>query len=1319
MALRTTLPASLLLVAALLAPRPARAAVPRTDPPPRTPPTHLERELIVAQGASPQRTEAPSFAPPSYKGISRLAFQSYRDGNWEIYVADGDGSGETRLTSNAASDVLPRLSHDAERVVFASNRDGNYEIYTIKVDGNGLVRLTSNGASDLDPAWSPDGTRIAFASNRDGNYEIYVMNADGTGVTRMTNDGADDYQPAWSPNGAQIAFSTSRGAPANTGGRIWVMNANGSNQHYLGGNNFSERPAWSPDGTKIGFDGDYNNDGWLETMWMPSGGGSPTVLFFGSSSGRYDNVMGAWSWDSVAVAYSSVWWVYSGGQWYLTQTAVGYQPLGGSGQQMTTSLLDMNPDWRKVNLAAPSTTVTALPAVSPADFYVLWAGALGNTVATGFTYEIQWREGLTGTWTLLTSAASTAPNFILFHGIGGRTYYFRSRGTDSLGFIEAWPTDADQWTTVEALPPVTSMTALAPLTRTPAIPLQWGGTDPGGSGIANYDVEVRADADGVWTRLLTGTLQTSLAYAPPPGKTYYFRARGVDKGGNVEGWPPDDGDAQTTLYRWRVAGKTRDAQAVLLPGTTVDVARGGTPLAAVSGQDGIYDALAITSTSFVTVTWTKPGYLPLPPTVFGIEQDLEFDAWLPPADNVIADWGFEAAAPGAWLMGGGPMPTSTVSIQHTGARAALLGGTAPGALETVSRSAADSHVARAALDPFGGFHIVWLEGSGSAWNVLYANRAPNGSWSLPYTLTASSMSVTSADSDIDEPQIVSDAAGNLSVIWRDLAQGRIYYASRQAGGEWAPSQIIATGLNTGAAAGPGATAARLAAGPTGDAHVLWHNTAGARSDIYYRHRAPDGAWDPVETVTASEYGTDSAQPALAVDGAGTAHAAWKNGIGYYASRPLSGTWSTPIGTTVWPFLVTGSRIAVDGGGLARLGWVGSYNGVNGVIYAEANNGLIQNTQFAYTSTQGLKLDDLIVDPSGVTRLAWSRADGAATAGALSGPGWTLAQVAPPGAVPSRSTRLAVTATGVWAILRDGSPTTVLRCVKISATGAARDFGRCAGADGGANRADPIVDAGSRIHVAVPDGPSGSREVRYFQIDDALPGGTWVRQTITIPASAATRGLSFVYWLTVPSGEAAPVLSVTLEGGITTTIIFTTSAAANGWTHVWRDIPDWAGQAATLTLQLDPRSGWGSASARLDEITLGAVVADAWVELALPDAALPGEIVEGLIRYGNQGAGLLSGVALTVTLPDGLSLVDAEGSPSVNGSTLVWSLTDLAAQSGPFSLRFTATVGPPTLTPLAALASLATSGPDINPANNQAKAALSAVYRASLPVVLTP
>jgi len=39
---------------------------------------------------------------------SRIAFVSYRDGNSEIYVMNADGSEQTRLTDNPASDVGPR-----------------------------------------------------------------------------------------------------------------------------------------------------------------------------------------------------------------------------------------------------------------------------------------------------------------------------------------------------------------------------------------------------------------------------------------------------------------------------------------------------------------------------------------------------------------------------------------------------------------------------------------------------------------------------------------------------------------------------------------------------------------------------------------------------------------------------------------------------------------------------------------------------------------------------------------------------------------------------------------------------------------------------------------------------------------------------------------------------------------------------------------------------------------------------------------------------------------------------------------------------------
>ena len=33
-----------------------------------------------------------------------IAFESYQDGNWEVYVMNADGSGQTRLTNNPAFD---------------------------------------------------------------------------------------------------------------------------------------------------------------------------------------------------------------------------------------------------------------------------------------------------------------------------------------------------------------------------------------------------------------------------------------------------------------------------------------------------------------------------------------------------------------------------------------------------------------------------------------------------------------------------------------------------------------------------------------------------------------------------------------------------------------------------------------------------------------------------------------------------------------------------------------------------------------------------------------------------------------------------------------------------------------------------------------------------------------------------------------------------------------------------------------------------------------------------------------------------------------
>ena len=92
------------------------------------------------------------------------------------------------------------------KITFESYRDGNYEVYVMNADGTGQMNLTNNPAGDWFPAWSPDGKRIAFDPNRDLNFEVYVMNADGTGQVNLTNNPAEDLAPAWSPDGNRIAF---------------------------------------------------------------------------------------------------------------------------------------------------------------------------------------------------------------------------------------------------------------------------------------------------------------------------------------------------------------------------------------------------------------------------------------------------------------------------------------------------------------------------------------------------------------------------------------------------------------------------------------------------------------------------------------------------------------------------------------------------------------------------------------------------------------------------------------------------------------------------------------------------------------------------------------------------------------------------------------------------------------------------------------------------------------------------------------------------------------------------------------------------------
>ena len=216
---------------------------------------------------------APSFAAPIAHG-----------GN-DLSIVNGDGTNATVLASGGPV-AAAAISPDGTKVAFSAAFGGQYQIYVANIDGTGRIQLTNGAGPAESPAWSPDGTKLAYdeggaISIRNANgtgtptllttgagpswhgskvaftdvvnesgfihYDVFSINADGTGRTNLTNHfNATSDGPAWSPNGAQVAFDTS---PVPAG--IYLMNADGSNIHSLLGGFSVRQPSWSADGTKL------------------------------------------------------------------------------------------------------------------------------------------------------------------------------------------------------------------------------------------------------------------------------------------------------------------------------------------------------------------------------------------------------------------------------------------------------------------------------------------------------------------------------------------------------------------------------------------------------------------------------------------------------------------------------------------------------------------------------------------------------------------------------------------------------------------------------------------------------------------------------------------------------------------------------------------------------------------------------------------------------------------------------------------------------------------------------------------------------------
>jgi Tol biopolymer transport system component len=274
----------------------------RREPPPqtvRTAPLDSDYGIVEPVSVSDTPTYSPTFA-----SVGSAIFYHEESGDHSALMrADTDPAGSilriTSIVDDRSHNFHARPSPDGQRVAFDSDRDGERGVYIADANGRNVRRMTGDGFAAI-PSWSPDGRSLAYIrAERDQPkvWNLWMMNLATGEERRLTSYRyGQPWGGSWFSDGKRIAYSHED--------RLVVLNLSTNAARIYPSPRkgaLVRTPAVSPDGTRAVFQV-YRAGTWLVDFRS----GAMKRVLADPTAEEY-----AWAPDGRRVAYHS----RSAGKW--------------------------------------------------------------------------------------------------------------------------------------------------------------------------------------------------------------------------------------------------------------------------------------------------------------------------------------------------------------------------------------------------------------------------------------------------------------------------------------------------------------------------------------------------------------------------------------------------------------------------------------------------------------------------------------------------------------------------------------------------------------------------------------------------------------------------------------------------------------------------------------------------------------------------------------------------------------------------------------------------------------------------------------------